>query len=803
MLTLSFDVSERQALPLLSRPVAIDRVAWLEGSNGIGKSLSVRVLELCTGRQPYARHPRAWQGMRDGLGPTAVTVSGLDGAASIRWTFDTREWPVDVPDAVDDSFFSITVDDRPSTLDEVQRLLSVHRIQGNEGLIETLAERIETDQSLMRSWRTRHTEGPDSTLGRVTAMIESATRLLEPLDPDLYTEFARQANEASELSETRRTDLREQTELTQRLEAAALLDRQLTELTDAGEDLDRRLEGLDAAFANADAAREKAQAEIAAIEDRAAVNAAVQRDLAKARALEVKREGRREKAARELAAKLTTGDIDSPDEAAVALTRTESELQELLRRRAAIDAGPRLRAAVEDVADRLRAAEDEGLGQQHLLAASGASLTVSAARRALGDRSEVLARETATDAGKELTRRIERVGEQARALRAVPRLRDQLARERELVEESRTEISRLLERTDEEAGAAIEELQNHLREIESTIREVTLDRATVRRQRDLMGGGRSADELESDLRQTLEGLQINRSEITDRLQGALRKAGELEGLVESTGQISQEAAARVVEWNERIRRASVAIAEGPEFAWLRYARPDDFPQPEEEPQRQMDMLVALRAHLERVAGRTGDLRRKAAGVEDGLEELAKAVRRTQPVELKTYAAALQTSLGEEYSGFFNEEAVRRALLPDAARATINLHDMSVDWVRADGQERSKPLEAFSSGQQALAYTRARLENIDLDDESGARNRLLVLDEFGAFVARDRVGDLVAMLREHRDKHKGDRMLIIVPAARDYEAELADFPDDEDPPPDLVDSARGIRAAGYFSREYDL
>lgn len=74
--------------PLRPIPLIPDFAACLiEGQNGAGKSLAVRLLQLATGDQPYGATPRAWDSLRDGLGDVRVVASKLEGAERIEWLF--------------------------------------------------------------------------------------------------------------------------------------------------------------------------------------------------------------------------------------------------------------------------------------------------------------------------------------------------------------------------------------------------------------------------------------------------------------------------------------------------------------------------------------------------------------------------------------------------------------------------------------------------------------------------------------------------------------------------------------------
>jgi hypothetical protein len=80
-----------------------------------------------------------------------------------------------------------------------------------------------------------------------------------------------------------------------------------------------------------------------------------------------------------------------------------------------------------------------------------------------------------------------------------------------------------------------------------------------------------------------------------------------------------------------------------------------------------------------------------------------------------------------------------------------------------------PLEAFS-GEQAFAYTRARL--VVLDEDELDPEPIDRAERVGAFIAHDRLAGLLAYLRERVGEHPEDQVLVVLPLSSDY-AQLAE------------------------------
>lgn len=92
----------------------------------------------------------------------------------------------------------------------------------------------------------------------------------------------------------------------------------------------------------------------------------------------------------------------------------------------------------------------------------------------------------------------------------------------------------------------------------------------------------------------------------------------------------------------------------------------------------------------------------------------------------------------------------------------------------DGQEYSRPLSVFSSGERAFAYSLAMIEITGSRKEP---NKLLILDEFGALLDYERFEVLKTHLKEKIEKENiADKVIIILPAREDLKERVASLED---------------------------
>lgn len=113
-------------------------------------------------------------------------------------------------------------------------------------------------------------------------------------------------------------------------------------------------------------------------------------------------------------------------------------------------------------------------------------------------------------------------------------------------------------------------------------------------------------------------------------------------------------------------------------------------------------------------------------------------------------------------GLLSQDVLRRELFEQTEAVEYDLATRSVIWKSQDGRRRRRPLEAFSSGEQVFAYTRAKLESLRTLSET-AEYVLVFLDEFGAFVARDRFAQLVRYVQTDVLGTIADQVVVMLPS----------------------------------------
>ena len=745
------------------------KLTMLEGLNGIGKTLAVRILEVCTGTLPYDPQSTAWASLREGIGKIEVEVTGLHGADRIEWVADSTKWePTEEAAPTTDWFESIAIDGRRATIEAVKQLLTVHRLAGDEGITETFASLADTHATTVRRWRLRHA-GPDQgALARLEGSVEIALAMLtEWSAAELHRLNAEEEAAAKVLTTAKDAALHAESRRHQ-IEEALDLRRRLSELRLRAPALRRELEAIDAAIESARDAREAAQREIEELAARVARAAPLEKDLQNARRTLGRNRDRLSDALSRAAAQAADLDVDPDADAASArISEIGRQIDELRGEQELLDAAPAMKALLTALATRLAAAAERGLGDQIAVDhPDGDQLSVAQTRAGMLARQAYLERQPPPPQAAEVSERLARaVADLQRAHSLSDTLQD-VARYRRLVNTNEDRVSDALRAgAGGEAAERLESAGRRRRESDQELLELAARRAAVAQRLGLSGSRTSEEAAALRLDALIEQLGVRADRLEDELESA--REANLLAQVEFVGaqERDNELRRRLTRARADIRQAAELLSTAEGLAWVRATLADSRFLPTDDISVVLPTLETAYATVVNVRDRFGNHRIQLLAVERALQEVARQLR-GQRVEAVEYVEQIQDWLAARFSSWFNNPIIRSKLLPGSTGGIhVDIGNRRVAW-REEQRERSRPFEAFSSGEQAFAYTQARLALLD-DDASAAKNRLLVLDEFGAFIAHDRLQVLLTYLRERATERESDQLLVILPLSSDY------------------------------------
>lgn len=749
------------------------RLARLEGLNGIGKTLAVRLLEVCTGTLPYDPHSAAWASLRHGLGRVTIEATGLHGADRVVWVADTKDWESgDGPAPRTEWFKSITVDGQPATLDTIRQLVAVYRLPGDESIVDTFAGVADSCAATVGRWASRHVGFDQSPLAVLEHASGTALERLPDWSPATWRELRAEVEGATDA-------VTKQSELAGRLrsrsamfEQALDLAQRLAEIRQRTPGLKEELDEIDDQISAARNEQEAAQRDVADLAAEVGRTEPLKKELRNARRTLARNRRNLEEASNRAAREAARLDLE-PDPDAV--SEHMSELVErhvaLTEQLARVDAGPAMKELLSGLETDLADAESRGLGDEIVVEDFGTGLELDVSRTRAG----VLARQThldleppppeANEVSEDLARTIDELAD-TRELRETL---SQVSRYGRLVNDNEERVIEALRAgAGGDAAEALERASNRRRASDQALLELAARRAAVAQKLGGSGDGASEEAIARRLTSIIEHLGIQ----ADQLEQESVAAEEAVTHADREVVVAQERAADLRERLSRaetdVRRAVELVDTADDLAWVRTSLgpSSHLPHAASADVRQLlPTLERARAIVQRVDQRLEKHRNQLAAVERALREIARHVR-GQTIETSEYVNELQAWFASTFSDWFNDPRVREELLANSTGdINVDLGTRQVTWDEGP-VSRSRPLEAFSSGEQAFAYTRARLALLD-DDAAAPANRLIVLDEFGAFIALDRLEVLFDFLRRWAAEHERDQVLVILPLSRDY------------------------------------
>lgn len=785
-------------LPLL-KEIPAHGVCRIEGYNGIGKSLSIRVLRLCAGEQPFPGQQALWDGFRSGIGMIRVEADDLAGQRQIRWELNGDDLPAsvttDAAEPHDDWFRVLEVDGAPASLARIGQLLQVRTIAANQGLLDTLASEVSDAANDVRIFERTTVEGP-----RLDEMQEKAgdiRRLLAQISPSRLRErreaeraadvIAAATRDASNEAEARLATIRDLQELQGRL----------AELTTTRPQIETELESLQTTIADVRDKRDALVNQVTALEQQSAASEEAKRELRRYETTR-KREGTRlENATRALAEALEAAGLTNTSARDSELNQTLNQLAELQRRRTEIDASPVLLGLIQTLTPPLDRADAAGAGEQVVAEISSRDVSVRSLRTALGERRLQLEQEVQSAATERIDRQIAILERRRLVLQSIPELmrsRSDAHRRRDSAEARAQELNELIANDD---AAELEMLRKKRRQVDEQLYELSARRAALLARLDALDQAGDLDALRQRFHNQLSSLGLEAAALADEGTRTEQRVAEMRMVARASVEDLRDARAAFARDLDELTQVVEALSEDPETQWLRRSQHLSIPKVDEPLDVQLESLEGLEAAVTSLDRRLDKFRNTVTAARSSLAAVSSELQGAKPVTGGMYDDALAWA-SKRAQEWFDEPRVRAVLLHEqAAEVKVELSRRVVIWRTNEGQKHTTPLEAFSSGQSVFAYTEAQLMLLDRPPSKEGRNRLIVIDEFGAFVARDRLDDLKATLRSWQHRHPDDQILLILPVSQDYE-ELANATVNPARKRQLEAIVAALETDGYFT-----
>jgi hypothetical protein len=854
----TFHAPEAQGIRLIKE---IPDVAFchLEGRNGIGKTLSVRLLELACGRQPYAGAPHAWETLRDQRGEITIGIHGMpEGTVEIR--LRPTGWPKQPLSGLTDELGEVLLGGHAVSWSALRQLLSVVRIAGDETLTETLARALEQRAVEARllaldvapavaAWDEVLSDLAHSTSGLEPERLDSMAREAEVAETG--------ANSATNLVRAADAALRDSQRLRGAIEG---LIRRRDALTDLLSDLER----AGALLHSSDERLDQLTKDLQTLTHEAVRGQQARTQLERWERLRNTRDRALSRARIAERQSLRLLELDHrPDTAELnrLVAEAHREKDQAKERRRHLDVTGNLKDLTDDL-DQALSDAPPGI-DDHIVAATTPPITTARLRDGVRARRSELVGIPKPGEVEALERQEQTADRRLARLIQLQGLIAAREKKEQNVDEASNEIQLLLKSSSRAADS--QDLRQSIRQQQDAGVAAAFDAfAAAQKLAELLGTlpidprsilpGELPAELSPEFAvdaaedpwEDTDGLGtfVDRPRPPDTLtdleewrqlaysqdqaaaaelgeafpdaahatfiaappdHGALDAAltivvaavedrtAELASLTGVAAEANDRAIRTAAAVNEALHRLNDAVRDlrsrKGRWAELRPGLEALMERPSTGRAGTLDAdVLALAAGVTRVSKFASNLAEAASRVRDGFDAISRILlTEARTLSPRVAAAAGDNSLAlslalpvdmpgggrvrlwaqTELAALLGEKALREELFDGAEHLSVDLARARITWrTKSDDRPRVRPLEAFSSGEQVFAYTRARLDLLKTESPAAA-HRLVVLDEFGAFVARDRFGQLLEFVRNQALGVVADQVVVMLPLARDY------------------------------------
>lgn len=710
------------------------RLIRLQGRNGVGKTVSMRLLALSTGAEnPWIDERQSWRSLVRIL-PDGFAITATDGERTVSWTLYPKrdKWPEELP-TVQDSELARA---RQSALEtwtppvevridgvvrEESRPVEVRLLSGREGLLEVWTQQVRTDGRRFE----RLSETATAAVDNLRDVFGHLQQSWEDADPAHLAKARKAHQELHGRLDAEQSKL----ELLERIARQAQISQQraerLSEAEKAVPDIDETMSRIAEELSELRVARDTLTGEL----NRAATGG----DLTPKQREELDRALRNERSRRDAHADASSTLMrllerpelegirrsDVPGElrrTRQEIRSTQKEIDRIHRDEPVLDLAHRLRVTITD-----HPAPDEAL----LLGSANVTATVAETEGALAERIGSL---EAAGPLQRLESERSALGERFKLLQAVVEAERVLGQKSRLVAEVSAAIAQQKQRDQQ-----IDDLARRQAETEAEIEQLQEQLVDLRdRRRALLG---DAEDL-NELRLAVTADRPDPADVPNEAELTERRA------------LVAQLAAEVDNATKEIRRAKDA-ATAARHVLDQYGLT---PRPTEgsDPLLEADEAIAqVQRHL--------DLGRAS------FHQLVDVLTKQSPLEGASVGAAtkrLARRYARDWQAELSSEAFQDELFEGGELASIDILEGFFAWVDPQGRDRRRPIQALSSGQMVYAYTKAVIA--DMSPPPVNQHRVIVLDEFAAYLDEHAQQQLVDDLRHHVRSHERTQIIMVLP-----------------------------------------
>jgi hypothetical protein len=727
----------------------------LEGRNGIGKTLAVRLLDLATGGRPYVNAPAAWRSLKQQLGPVAITITGLHDGAALELRLNPDIWPDDPPSSPEVLGTALLNGEEIDFL-TVGDVLRVIRIGGDEDIIKEFRDVIAADAALLSRFNGYLSQEID----RLDEACERLLRDTTGLAPELLSELT-SAEARAEASRTETAqEFERQRVIVERLE---LLQRRVAALEDLereGPDIDRDLAAIEVSID--DLVRQEKDLEER--QRQLLPNAEREQRLA-AEQDRLRREREEQDAAVREAETRARGACETlslpMDAAAVreAEALTKSARATLLQHKALLIAPPDLTALIRRLLPPLDVVRGSALDEERLATIGGKIITVGELREGLQRRETEVSEQQQDSVIEEINLRIAKEETRLRDLRMATRLLSAAQQAKGRLNKVETELRSIVDELSKDRDDAYQQILQEIEQVQRDILDLFGRRAELRYKRGILTREGTVDVLSRAIDELRADLNVP-SPTDEALIEAQAKMMACRVQLQTADEGYRRAVVARSNFEHKLDEVVALLERGSGYEWLRSVLSEWLPSVRDDRAQSLQRIASLDRAVRRFQTQMSAIVTEVVpSIYGALRDLVQSDGEVD-LTLNRYLPPLVDYYEGRFRELLADPEIQEALFDGGSFSRLDLQHWEISWETKDGEPQRRPITAFSSGERAFAYV---LASILRHGKEPARNRLLVLDEFGAFLEAGRLHRLAKFLHDRvLDGNRADQILIILP-----------------------------------------
>lgn len=761
----------------------VSRLCLLEGSNGIGKTLAVHLLELATGKQPYLVAQSAWDSLRTGISELFIRISGLRDANVLEIKFTPSTWPVDpakVPMGLGHAWYN----GQPIDFRTIQSILHVTRIGGDENIVSQFQNFIAADAVVVEHEYKRL----DASIGQLSKVYIKLLRDIETVSPTTLDQLKAGQRHADEQLKSAIQVYEQQNAIVQAIDQLTRKQAALQQLQEQGPDNESRLTEIEMELGNLGSDIKQLEMRHNQHLPKALREETLLKEIERLRNLQTNQTQLLHETATKLNDLLVKLQISSVNNIVMAQQQARVEYDKLVHDRELLVAPPDLKALIRELHARLETVRGSSLDNQAVANIGQRSVLVRELRDGLVKREKELAKKEQKTFLAVIDSNIQTLDDRLRRLVRATKLQSELAQKQEALAETEVALNAKIVELDTNRDIEYQQIASELQQLRQRELKLIEQQAILRYTKTMLEEQGTVDALAaeiSSLRNKLPSFPETYDKEKDRLSICRNRL--LEAQEEQT-----QASNALADFERKREDIIMLLNQSSDYTWLRAALADQLPTINDDSNIALEQLARLEQAVRRLERVLTTLRNSTGQLQLTLKELAQ--NRAQDT-FDSYDPPIIEHYEKRFGKLLEDPNIQQILFDKGKFKQLDLQQRIIIWVNADGETCRRPLEAFSSGERAFAYV---LGSILQQRQVTSLNHLLVLDEFGAFIEAGRIERLELFLYDEvLQADSANAVIIILPLRKQ-------LPTGFDSQMDVSDiRTRMLNEHGYIWNEEDV